>query len=538
MATTAQTSHTSARLRPVPVSSTLLQLRLDRGPGAPPLYRQIYTHVRAAILAGTLASDTRLPPERTLAAALGVNRTTVMHAFGELAADGLVVARPGRGTRVRSSLPGDTLDGHETIRSLPRDHIWLLGLPALSQSQLGLDAAVLRHITDRDRHSSVISFAGGTPGPELIPIDDIREALDRALTKVGAAGLDYAAVEGMEELRCAISSRLATQGLDVSPDEVMIVSGATQGIALLAQALLEPGDTVVVEAPTYVGALQTFAMARARIIGLPVDDQGLRVDALETVLARERVRFIFVQPNQQNPTGTTLSPARRERLLWLSRRHGVPIVEDNAYGELWHVQPGPRSLKSADHGSLVMTIGTFSKTLAPGLRIGWITAPVPIIGRFALIKQFADLSSGALSQLAIADMLTQGVYDEHLIRVRRAYLERREAMVTALTSIPTLTVSSWSRGGFYLWCHLASGYAARLVAAAAFRGGVPVLAGDHFYPPADRGRDDGSNRVRLSFAGSPPCTIVEGVALLARVFEHLPPLSGDEPHPRSLRPLI
>lgn len=534
-----QASPTPARRRRlIPVSDAPFRLTLDRRPGAPPLYRQIYTSLRAAILAGALADDARLPPERELATALGVNRTTVMRAFGELAADGLVVGRPGWGTRVRAAPAGAGTPNGATNAALPREHVWLLGLPSIGHGRLGPDIAILRDIAAGHRHADMISFAEGTPGHDLIPVQAIRQSLDRALGGVGAAGLSYAPVEGLASLRCAIAGRLAVQGVKASPDEVMVVHGATQGIALLAQTLIEPGDAVVVEAPTYLGALQTFAGAGARLIGLPVDEQGLRVDALESVLARHRVLFIFVQPDLHNPTGATLSPARRERLLWLSRRHGVPIVEDQAYGELGHAPPASVPLKSADRSGLVITIGTISKTLAPGLRVGWVVAPAPLIGRLALARQFADLSGGTLAQLAISDMLTSGFYERHLASIRLAYGERCAAMLAAVGTTPSLQLSFRPHGGFYLLCRLRDGHSARLVAAAALRAGVAVLAGEPFYPPAERGREDGRDRLRLSFAGATPPAIAEGIARLAGVLDRLPPGTAADPSLRSLQPLV
>lgn len=516
-----------------------LPLTLDRAPQAPPLYRQIQDGVRSAVLTGSLGAGMRLPPERELAAALGVNRTTVMHAYQELVADGVVEARPGRGTTVCP--PARPADGPGQ-GSWPRataEAAWLLGLPPVGHGGLGPDPGMLRDIAALGARPDVISFAGGVPGHDLTPHDEIQAALRDELAREGPAGLTYAPVEGLESLRQAIAAHLGQRGIATTPDEIIVVAGATQGMALVAQTLIEPGDEVVVEAPTYVGALQTLGAAGARMIGVPVDDEGMRVDMLGAILARRRVRLILAQPTLHNPTGATLTPARRERLLALARRHGVPILEDDVYGELWHQGPDPRPLKAGDRNGMVLHLGTFSKTVAPGLRVGWIAAPTPVIARLALAKQFADLNTGGLGQLATLGLLRSGAYGRHLGRVRSAYAERRAAMIAALRpAAPYLEITAGADGGFYLWCRLLGQRRARVLVAAAGRAGVALLAGESFYPPGAPDGADGRDRVRLSFSGAAPAAIAEGIGRLIPLLRRPVEQSVDVTSATGLRPLV
>ena len=381
-----------------------------------------------------------------------------------------------------------------------------------------------------------ISFALGAPSADLLPLSALQACLVRALATSGPAGLGYTAVEGLEGLRLALAAHLAARGVRAGPEEIMITSGATQGLALVAQALLEPGDEVAVEAPTYLGALQVLAAAGARPMGVPLDEGGLRVDLLESLLARRRIRLVLVQAAQHNPTGATLPPERRERLLALGRRYGVPILEDDVYGELWHAPPDPLPLKALDRGGLVLSLGSFSKTVAPGLRVGWLVGPRTVIRRLALVKQFADLNSNTLAQLALEQFLSGGEYARHLALVRRAYAERRAAMLAALAAVPRLQVGAGARGGFYLWCRLADGLAARRLAGAAARVGVAVLPGEAFYPPA--AGQDGRDRLRLSFSGAAPAAIAEGVARLAALLDDLPPPTAADRRPERVHPLV
>ncbi|MGH2410750.1 MAG: PLP-dependent aminotransferase family protein, partial [Chloroflexota bacterium] len=468
------------------------------------------------VLGGSLGQGMRLPPERTLASALGVNRSTVMQAYQELAATGLVEGRPGRGTVVMAPYRESGADPTCDAGPSP-DLSWLLSLPPFGHGSLGPDPSLLRDLAAISARPEIISLAAGAPGLDLIPSSDIQAALEEGLRQAGPGVLSYGPVEGLPLLRQALAERLRGRGLAVEEDEILVLSGATQGVALAAQTLIERGDTVVVEAPTYIGVLQTFAAAGARLLPIPVDEHGMRVDLLAPLLGRVRPRLIVVQPNLHNPTNTTMSSDRRERLLGLARRHGIPILEDEAYAELWFSGEGPPPLKSLDRDGLVLYLGTASKTLAPGLRLGWLAAPAPVIARLTLAKQFADLQSNSMAQVALSRMLLDGAYDRHLARIRVAYRERWSALSGAVSALPGVRIFPGSLGGFYLWCGLPLGMSSRMVALAAARAGVAVVAGEAFYPPEGPGPVDGRSCLRLSWASHSPARLAEGVARLAPI---------------------
>jgi DNA-binding transcriptional MocR family regulator len=506
-----QTRPNRAAKTRVPASHDLLGLAVDRRPGAAPLYRQLRDGVHAALLSGTLAAGMRLPPEREMAAALGVNRTTVTRAYQELVADGLVEPRGSAGTVVLPPAGATSLPP-------PEAPPWLLSLPALGEGSLGPDPTLLRDVAASSVVGAGLSLAAGAPGPDLLPVAELSACLGEALDRWGREALGYGAVEGFGPLREIIAARM-DPGLVGPGDGVLVVSGATQGLALVARALVERGDDVVVEAPAYPGALQTFALAGARLIGVPVDRDGLRTDLLEAVLARRRVRLIVVQPTFHNPTGAVLSAGRRERLLALARRFGVPILEDDPYHDLRFADDGPGPLKLADRAGAVIYLGTFSKTVMPGLRVGWVVGSQPLLDRLVLAKQFSDLNTNATGQLMVARFLDSGRYPPHLRSVRAVYRRRCDHLRRELAGVAEhLEVPEAPAGGFYLWCRLRAGPQARLLAALAAREGVAVVAGDAFGVGAARGAD----RVRLSFSTCPPEVVPEAVRRLRAALDQLP----------------
>jgi DNA-binding transcriptional MocR family regulator len=506
----------------VPASQELLGLALDRGPGAPPLYRQIRDGVRAALLSGTLAAGMRLPAERELAAALRLNRTTVTRAYQELVTEGRVESRGSAGTVVVPA--GEAA----ASRQAPEVPPWLLSLPAMAEGSLGPEPTLLRDVAAAATQDGVVSLAAGAPGPEMLPIDDLRACLGEALDRWGPEALGYGAVEGFGPLRELLAAGAGpARGLVAPGDDVLIVSGATQGLALAARTLVEPGDHVVVEVPTYPGALQTFGLSGARLIGVPADRHGLRTDMLEAVLARRRVRLVVVQPTYHNPTGAVLGAARRERLLALARHHGIPVLEDAPYHDLGFAQDGPGPLKRADRTGTVVHLGTASKTVMPGLRVGWVVGPRPLLDRMVMAKQFSDLNTNATGQVMLAQFLESGRYEPHLRAVRLEYRRREQRLHRELARVgDLLEVPEAPDGGFYLWCRVRSGPQARLLAALAARQGVAIVAGEAF--GAGGSFRAGADRVRLSFSGCPEGLMAEAVSRLRAALSRLPAVAPGE----------
>lgn len=514
-----KSQHAKVRgLRRRPASGAVLDLQLARGHGNDRLYQQIREAISGSILAGEM-SGRRLPPTREMAAALGVNRATVARAYQELEADGLVESGGARGTVVVSRASSEPATLRTNGTAAPA---WVSALPPFAESGLSADPTLIRDISFYSRRADFISFAIAAPGPELIPAARMERAVGDALRRWGPSTFGYGPVDGLDALRETLAQTLALPLL-APGDALMVVSGATQGLSLAARTLIEPGDEVAVEAPTYFGMLQTFALAGARLVGIPIDRHGIRVDHLEAVLSQRRVRLIVVQPRFQNPTGAVMSAERRAQLLLLARRHGIPVLEDDLYGDLDLDGGAPAPLKRDDSSGSVVYLSSFSKSISPGLRIGWVVAQAPVINRLVVAKQFSDLSSSALSQLVVADLLASGDYASHLSSVIGEYRTRRAALLDAIRALDgRLEPTFVPAGGSNIWCRLAPGIDSRMLAAAAIRRKVAVTPGHAFYPPDQLRVESGRDRVRLSFTGVPAEQMAEGIDRLAKAIDSLP----------------
>ncbi|UCC62772.1 MAG: PLP-dependent aminotransferase family protein [Anaerolineae bacterium] len=481
-----------------------MMLLLDRD-NCVPLYLQIRNQLRDMILDGTLSEGSRLMPERKLAAALGVNRSTVVNAYRELAADGLVKARVGQGTTVCHPLSAEA-PGSEAAPPPPL--IWgeyLVPRPKEERDPVLRDLMVFLSRAD------IISFAAGVPAPELYPLDGFRQAMTHVLDTAGRTLLRPCPIEGYYPLRQTLARRMSRRGATVTAENILIITGSQQGLDLIARAFLRAGDEVVVEAPSYLGALQIFSAAGARLLPVPLDKEGMRLDILENILIRYRPKLIYTLPTFQNPSGRTMSPRRRLRLLELARRHRLPVVEDDPYGEFYSTDRPPSPLLALDQDGYVIYLSTFSKTLFPGLRLGWVAAPRPVVDRLGQIKQLADLHCSTLIQGAVCEFCQRGALDKHLDRVRNLYRQRRDAMLAALTEYgPTGLEWDEPQGGFNLWCWLPGGLKARRLMAEAARQNVVLVPGEIFYP--DGG---GQEEIRLNFSNPPIARIQEGIQRLS-----------------------
>lgn len=370
---------------------------------------------------------------------------------------------------------------------------------------------VLRFGSDPD----FISLAGGFPAPELFPVDAFREAAEAALGSDAATALQYGPTEGYMPLRSFLAERLSRSGIAASAEEVLITNGSQQGLDLAARLLVEPGSLVVVEDPSYVGGLAAFGNYQAGYLVVSMDDDGMQVDVLAELLQREgpKPKLIYALPNFQNPGGSTLSLTRRHQLLDLSYRHGIPILEDDPYGELrYEGEPIP-SLKSLDVEGSVIYLGTFSKILSPGVRLGWMVASREVIERLAAIKQGVDLNTNSLAQHVVYQVCRKGLLEGHVERAKPVYRERRDVMLRALAKqLPE--GSSWSRpeGGLFIWAQLPPDIDTHAMLAEAVREKVAYVPGVAFHPRGDR-----TNTVRLNFSAVSVPMIREGVRRLGRV---------------------
>jgi 2-aminoadipate transaminase len=392
-----------------------------------------------------------------------------------------------------------------------------------AQRTKGMQSSVIREILKVTSQPDMISFAGGMPAPELFPMEKVEEACVRVLREAGPDALQYSTTEGYPPLREFIVEKMSRYGIVASVDNVLITSGSQQALDLVGKVLLDPGDVIITEAPTYVGAIQAFTVYQASYATVPLDDEGMVVDLLEDRIIETRPKFIYVLPNFHNPGGVTLSEARRERLVSLARQYGVPIVEDDPYGELRfegeHIPPvvvidanrNGEQREGYFKGDVIY-MSTFSKTLAPGLRLGWIVAPVEVLGKIVQAKQGADLHSSTFNQMVAYETIKDGFLEEHVREIREMYRQRRDAMLGSLDRyLPGEVNWTQPQGGLFLWVKLPEEVDCLKVLEDAIEEKVVFVPGTAFYPDG-RGRD----ALRVTFATCPTDMIDEGIRRLGK----------------------
>jgi DNA-binding transcriptional MocR family regulator len=468
-----------------------MQITIDRG-GPQPLYAQLAQDIQRRIRSGALPPGARLPTVRELASQLGVTRLTVHSAYSELQAGGWVEATVGRGTFVA------TQDEPAAMMVEPgRD----LSPPSILNDMLRLA-----------RLPGMRSLAMADAAPDLYPMRDFGRAIEEALAS-GPAILGYTASQGDPLLRTVIAELLRERGISSGPDEIVITSGVTQGMSLLAHTLARPGDTALVEQPTYLGLLNILAVQGIRAIGAPMDDEGLIVDALEPLILEHRPRFIYTIPVFQNPSGVCLSSPRRAALLELAARHRIPVIEDDIYYQLAYEQPAPPALRADDRAGMVITLGSFSKSVLPGARVGYLVAAPALVARLTVAKQADDLCSPPLLQRAVALFIQHGWMAAHLRRVLPRYRARRDALMTAMAQhFPSGLRWTTPRGGFCSWVTLPPNASTADLYFAAVERGVAFAPGDVFFagpPPRPY--------IRLSFSSLSPELIGEATQILGQV---------------------
>jgi DNA-binding transcriptional MocR family regulator len=389
-------------------------------------------------------------------------------------------------------------------------------LPALAARARDVGASPVREILALTARPEVISFAGGLPAPELFDAEGIRAAYDRVLSERPHAVLQYSTTEGDPALRAAVAARLTGRGLATDADGILVTGGSQQGLTLLATTLLEPGDVVLVENPTYLAALQCFGFAGARVVPVPTDADGVLPGALEELVLRERPKLLYLIPNFQNPTGRTLPAERRRAVAEVAGRHGLWIAEDDPYGELrFEGAPQPWISSYEAAADRTVLLGSFSKVMAPGMRLGWLRAPTALRRPCVIAKQAADLHTSTVDQAAAARYLADRDLDAHLERVRTAYRDRRDALLAGLpAALPA--GSTWSRpeGGMFLWVQLPAGHDATALLRTAITHDVAYVPGAPFHAAAP---DPAT--LRMSFTSHPPEEIAEGLRRLARAFD-------------------
>ena len=384
----------------------------------------------------------------------------------------------------------------------------------------GMRASDIREILKITAQPDVISLAGGLPAPELFPVDEYRRAFEWILESDGAQALQYGPSEGYRPLRELLASRLTAFDMPCAAEDILITNGSQQALDLIGKMLLDPGDAVLVESPTYLGALQAFNQYQATYAVVTMDDDGMRVDEVERRLSRQherghRIKFIYALPNFQNPTGRSMSLERRRRLIELASHFGVPIVEDDPYGELrFEGEPLP-TLKSLDSQGLVIYLGTFSKILAPGFRLGWILASPEAMQALMHGKQPSDLHTGMAQQMATYEVARNGFVDEHVKRIRAFYKERRDVMLRAIEEhFPPDARFTRPGGGLFVWAELPRHVNTRELLLDAVQDRVAFVPGQGFHPDGS-----GTNTMRLNFSNVPPDQLREGIRRLGHAIQ-------------------
>jgi 2-aminoadipate transaminase len=383
----------------------------------------------------------------------------------------------------------------------------------LARRMLRMKASAVREILKIAERPDILSFAGGLPAPETFPVQALAEAHTKVFSREAGAALQYSVTEGYGPLREFVAARLSSRGVRATGGEVLITTGSQQGIDLVGKILLDPGDVVAVEDPSYLAALQVFHGYEVDFEAIASDSDGMRMDALEAVLLRRKVKLIYVVADFHNPKGTTLSLARRHKLLELAARHGAVILEDDPYGELRFSGVRPPPIAALDPSGSVLQLGTFSKTLAPGLRIGWLTGPRALIRAAITAKQAADLHSSTLSQRAVSALLETFDYDAHLDSIRALYAARGQAMIDALGQhMPAGTTWTRPEGGLFLWVKLPQKLSADALFPAAIAEKVAFVPGAPFFAV-----DAQHDFMRLNFSNRPIDLIHTGMARLGKV---------------------
>jgi 2-aminoadipate transaminase len=385
-------------------------------------------------------------------------------------------------------------------------------LPALAAQLADVRSSPVRDILELTQRDEVISFAGGLPAPELFPAELIAGAFATALgPTVAARGLQYSSTEGDPLLRELLAQRLVLRGLPADADEILVTTGSQQALGLVSSVLLDPGDRVLVENPSYLAALQCFSFAGARLVPVPCDDEGVDPEALPEIIARHAPKFLYLVPTFQNPTGRTLPDERRRRLAEIAAEHGLWLVEDDPYGELrYDGEALPPIAAFPGARDRTITISSLSKVLAPGLRIGFLRAPAALLGPLTVAKQAADLHTSTVDQHAARISLQTGELDSHIDDICAEYRRRRDALLDGLAAaLPPGSTFNRPAGGMFVWVRLPEGWDASELLVAALRHDVAFVPGAPFFAV-----DPDLRTLRLSFTTHTPAQIVEGLARL------------------------
>lgn len=387
-----------------------------------------------------------------------------------------------------------------------------------SNLAMNLKASEIRELLKLTTMPEIISFAGGLPAPELFPTEDLKKVDEAVLTKEGQAALQYGTTEGYTPLREQIAGRMKKSFMvDCTPENIVITSGSQQGLSLLAQIFLNPGDVVLVESPTYLGAINAFKLCGPEFVEVPTDDKGIIPEELEKILAKygDRVRMMYVIPEFQNPTGITWPMERRKAFMDIINRYDFPVLEDDPYGELRFDGDKVPSLKSMDTKGNIIFLGSFSKILMPGLRIAWMVADPTIIDKVVKLKQAVDLQSSSFGQRQTSFFIDMYDLDAHVAKIKELYKKRRNLMCDSMKEyFPEGITFTYPEGGLFTWVTLPEGMDAKELMPKVLAKNVAYVPGGPFYPHGGN-----ANHFRLNYSNMPEERIVEGIKRLAEVLK-------------------
>lgn len=475
-----------------------------------PIYRQLIRHIRAQIEGGNLLPGTRLPASRDLARQLNISRISVVNAYAELRAEGYLSAHAGRGTFVAGDRDGNAAPQTTNANQVQVHH-------SAPEIPVAPDRS-LREMLRLARRPGVINFSHGAPPVEFMPVGLLKDAINTVLDRDGSKALSYEAAEGYLPLRASVRDYVSAFGIRCTADQVLITGGTQQALDLVVQALVSEGDTLVTENPSYLGMLDIARTRRVQIHGVPMDEDGIRLDMLENYVLDNRPRLIYVMPTFHNPTGTVMPLHRRRQLINLAQEYNIPILEDGVYNEFRFEGESLPPLKALDETGIVIHASGFTKSLLPGMRIGYVIASRPHYERLVRVKQAADISTPGLNQRAIHLMLERGVLAQQLERNNRELRRRRDAALAAAARyLPPGARWNTPQGGLYLWVELPRpGPTASELYVTAIQMGVAYAIGNVFFT-----NGSGSYRLRINYAAQPPAEIEEGMKRLGRAWREL-----------------
>ncbi|MFH2035708.1 MAG: PLP-dependent aminotransferase family protein [Candidatus Zixiibacteriota bacterium] len=378
----------------------------------------------------------------------------------------------------------------------------------------GLTTSIIREILKISNQPGVISMAGGYPSPDAFPIEDLKESASRVIDKYQSVALQYSYSMGVPEFREEVAKRETENGAASKMENILITSGSQQGIELLARAFINPGDYIMLESPTYVGALQAFNYYKPRYATVPMDHDGMIVEEAETIIKKYKPKFIYAVSTFQNPTGISMSADRKKALIDLAMKYNIPLVDDNPYGELRYSGKAIPTMKALG-GDAVISLGTFSKIAAPGLRIAWMNAAKSILPMFEKIKQGCDLHTSTFAQFIYADFISSGKLSAHIPKIVKLYRPKRDAMISAIEkNFPSEITFTRPEGGLFLWCELPLGMSASMLLPEAVKEKVTYVYGQPFFADGT-----GDNTFRLNFSNASLENINIAIAALGRVFK-------------------